>query len=411
MNKKLALFLKIIYWIFTFGLGLLLAFALPGILTQVTIAQNLNTYLLEGKYANAMGLVGGYYDSNYIYQETFDDECGVVLFSSSTLFEVVNEEEKTITYELRSVYSGFLYNANDKYLVDMLTDNKTKIKVIGNDKTIEIDILNYDSNKDDIFDSISTLNEGVYVYFEVDYSEIQKIDSIEFIDREGRIYQKIDLSSVDYYGQAYSFFNAVSVFENEYNANPESKNLQALEDEILANQNYKKSDHTAEYKKGSQRATTAVILYFIWIYILGDFIAGPRYIWKFFKWIYRKIRRIKEEEPVKEEVYGSDYYSQLTFKLIVPDGCDINVSINYHNENYNIEMILTKDKDYTLTQRVHAGEYVNAWLECPGYETLNLPKKLTVRGFKMTVEVILNKIEEINNKEDIRMEEDNENKN
>lgn len=410
MNKKLALFLKIIYWIFTFVLGLLLAFALPGILTQVTIAQNMNTYLLEGKYSNAMGLVGGYYDKNYIYQESFEDECGVVLFSSSTLFEVINEEEKTSKYELRSVYSGFLYNANDKYLVDMLNDNKTIIKAYGDDKVIDINILNCDSNGDGIYDSITTLNESIYVYFEIEYSEISKIDKIEFIDRENKIYQSIDLTAVDY-TKTFEFFAAVSAFENEYNNNPESNKLEGLENAILANENYKKSDHTAEYKQGGRKATLAVLLYFIWIYILGDFIAGKRYIWRFLKWIYRKIRRIKEDEPVKEEVYGSDYYSQLTFKLIVPEECDINVSIKYHNENYSIEMILSKDNDYIITQRVHAGEYVNAWLECPGYETLNLPKKLTVRGFKMTVEVILNKIEEVNDKEDIRMEEKNENKN
>ena len=152
-------------------------------------------------------------------------------------------------------------------------------------------------------------------------------------------------------------------------------------------------NHDAVYAQSNKKATMFVLFYFIWIYILGDFIVGKRYIIKFFVWLYRKIRKIEKPEADKNSVYGTDYYSNVTFNLKVPEGCDVNVSVTYHNETDEIELLFTKDNNYTVTKRVHAGTYVNACLECPGYETINLPKTLNVRGYKMTVDVILNKTE------------------
>ena len=94
-------------------------------------------------------------------------------------------------------------------------------------------------------------------------------------------------------------------------------------------------------------------------------------------------------------------------KLITPENCDINAVISYSNENNKLEFIFSKDNEYTVTQRVKAGEYVNAWLECPGYETINLPKTLNVRGYKMLVEVTLQEAEEDSVEKIVNMEEDN----
>ena len=52
-------------------------------------------------------------------------------------------------------------------------------------------------------------------------------------------------------------------------------------------------------------------------------------------------------------------------------------------------MVFSKDKNYTVVKRIHAGKYQNAWLECEGYEAINIPKILQVRGYKMLVEVTL----------------------
>ena len=37
MNKKLKIFIKVIYYIFTLGIGILLAFVLPGLLMTVDL--------------------------------------------------------------------------------------------------------------------------------------------------------------------------------------------------------------------------------------------------------------------------------------------------------------------------------------------------------------------------------------
>ena len=390
MGKKAKVFLKAAYWIFTFGLGIVLALVMPGITFYEDLAVEMNNSLVEGRYADAMKLLGGYYDEEYVYNDEFSDEAGIVIFKAATLLENT-EEGATQPYTIRSVYSIFLYNVKDKYLVTSNEDNKSHVLVTDkNDKTAKISVLNFDSDGDTIYDNVSTLVNFTYMYFEIADSDANTIKQIDLIDASGKLYQtiKVDLDFED------NFFIKLKPFITEYNKNSGSNALQGFNDSFLASDDsYKMGNHDAVYAQSNKKATMFVLFYFIWIYILGDFIVGKRYIIKFFVWLYRKIRKIEKPEADKNSVYGTDYYSNVTFNLKVPEGCDVNVSVTYHNETDEIELLFTKDNNYTVTKRVHAGTYVNAWLECPGYETINLPKTLNVRGYKMTVDVILNKTE------------------
>ena len=56
-------------------------------------------------------------------------------------------------------------------------------------------------------------------------------------------------------------------------------------------------------------------------------------------------------------------------------------------------MVFSKDKNYTVKQRVHAGIYQNAWMDVKGYEAINLPKILDVKGYNMEVRVCIKRIE------------------
>lgn len=394
MNKKVKVFLKVIYYIFTFGLGLLLAVALPGILFYEDLALEMENSLQEGRYSSAMNLIGGFFDEEYVYEEKFEDGGGIVGFRAATLFEN-KEETATQMYSIHRTYSFFLYNVKDKYKVEKSSDNFASVKVTdSSDRTYTIDVLNYDSDGDLVFDTVSTMIDFTYVYFEIPESKLESIKNLKIIDADGKTYKEISVN-LDFTNL---FFTSLDSFIAEYNRNSGSSSLQELSEQFLkVDESFKMGDHGDIQTESTTRATWIVFGYFVWIYILGDLLVGKKYILKFFKWLVAKIKGQKPEETPKENYYGTDYYSKLTYKLEVPEDCDINISINYHNENYQIEMLFTKDNNYQVVQRVHAGTYVNAWLECPGYEALNLPKELVVRGYMVNVNVTINKIkEEIN---------------
>ncbi|MGM9968806.1 MAG: hypothetical protein ACI35S_00250 [Anaeroplasma sp.] len=408
MNKKTKLFLKIVYYVFTFGLGIVLVLVLPGIFFYENLALEMEKSLNEARYSDAMKLIGGYYDEEYVYQSDFIDGSGVVIFKAATLF-VNEDEDATQTYNIQESYAGFLYKSKNNYLVKRTDNNQTKIIVTDLDgNKVDIDILNYDSDGDEKFDTVSTLEEFSYVYFDLSIDKISSLNKIEFIDREGNKYQTIDNLGLDFNEQ---FFIELKPFIEEYNNNSGSELLKDYHNEFISKKDsYKMGNYGDIQSQSNKKATIIVLVYFIWIYVLGDFLVGKRYILHFFKWMINKIRG-KSEEPNKEikNTYSNDYYCQLTFVLNVDNDCDINVSIKYHNENFEIEMILTKDNNYEIQKRVHAGKYVNAWLECPGYQALNLPKTLDVRGYKMKVEVTLERLPNENG--EIIKEEENENKN
>jgi hypothetical protein len=390
VGKKAKVFLKAAYWIFTFGLGVVLAFIMPGITFYEDLAVEMNVSLEEGRYTDAMKLIGGYYDEEYVHNSKFTDDGGIVIFKAATLLENT-KENATQLYTIRNVYSIFLYNVKNKYIDSSQKNNEAHVVVTdGANKKTRIEVLNYDADGDTVNDSISTLVNFTYVYFEIAEENVQNIKKIDIINSSGILYQSVEVN-LDFEDQ---FFVKLRPFINEYNKNSGSNALQGFNDSFLAlDDSYKMGNHDEIYSNANKKATGFILFYFIWIYILGDFLVGKRYILSFFVWLYRKIRKIEKVENDKNSVYGTDYYSNVTFNLIVPNGCDINVSVTYHNETNEIELLFTKDNNYTVTKRIRAGTYVNAWLECPGYETINLPKTLNVRGYKMTVDVTLNKTE------------------
>ena len=58
-----------------------------------------------------------------------------------------------------------------------------------------------------------------------------------------------------------------------------------------------------------------------------------------------------------------------------------------------INMIFTKANNYIVKERVHAGTYLNAYLEAIGYMAVDMPTTLVVRGFSMKLVINLKKID------------------
>lgn len=413
MSKGMKNFLRAIYILFTFGLGLVSAFLLPGSMSSTITVDDMNSSIRKGDYAHAMSLIGGFYDERIVYKSENADSVGIVIFRAATL-DI--STKKNQIYELVYTYSGFLYNASS-YPVKITGDtNQTKLLV--ND-SITVDLLDYDSDSDDKYDSIASLESRSFVYFEVSDKVADSVESLKFIDRSGdTFFEATNIVSQDStydLGQKLTFdkefYNNLLEFKTVHNNNSGDEKLDGLKDTFLATSQYfHMSDNSKNESKSNKITALIIVCYFLLIYILFDLLLGARYIYRFFRWLWYKIRH--KDMSTIESAVKSDYFSQVTFKLNVPENYNNTISMNYHNETTNIELIFSKKNSYELTNKIRAGEYVNARLECPRLKALNLPDKLGVRGYKMIVTIDFIE-EEKNNTEEFssNMEETNGNQN
>lgn len=411
MNKKLKIFITIIYYIFTIGIGILIALVSPGLIMTRELPKHLEEYLNNGEYARSVNLLAGYDDKEIAYQETFQDGSGIVLFRTLSIVQNVGED-KTQDDNVYNSYSGFIYNLGGNYKAFSVVNNHTALVVNYDELTYkhgkgsgdglvsntEINLLNHDTDGDGMYDTVVTLLNFNYVYFEITEKRVSSIENITFLDNEGEVYITVN-KHLDFTNE---FHTSLNEFVALYNNDSKDSKLVDLEKAFLAkNANYEKCSYQEETKLAQSSGAIVVLVYFIIIYILGDVLLWPRFIPAVCYWVYKKIRRKmgKEESDMAEQVsvYGSDYYTQLTVNLKVPEDCGINITVHYHNETDEINMIFNKENNYSVTQRTHAGVYVNAWLEAPGYESENLPSSLAVRGYKMNVDVSLRKALNENN--------------
>lgn len=400
MNKKFRIFVKIIYYVFTFGLGIVLALVLPGIYMYGFIAEDMNDSLFRGEHVKSMNLIGGYYDSEPVFlSEDFNEHTGIVIFRAATLTDT-KEDDKTNANpkQMNCVYAGFIYGVKrDLYqyeFSDKSKENKSAIYAYNENEKIKIEILNYDTNEDDVDDSINTLENYDYIYFEISSSEINQITALELVNNKGEVFgSKIAFSTpLTFENQ---FFDLTGNFALEYNKDNSSSKLSALEENVLSVESYRKGDYGDTQTRATKRACIVVLIYFICIYILADFLVGKHYIIKFSIFLFHKIKKKKkdgEETESNNEVYGTDYFTKLTIRLVCEDEIVGNINLHYHNENEEINMIFTKENKYSVTSRVHAGTYFNGKLECGDYKPVNFNDEINVRSYHMDVEIKLEKI-------------------
>ena len=80
--KKGRIFAAIIYFIFTFGIGIVFSLTLPGYFVVFTIPSEYITEVLEqGDYQSAMVLLGDSFNKEYVFQDSFEGG-GIVLFET-----------------------------------------------------------------------------------------------------------------------------------------------------------------------------------------------------------------------------------------------------------------------------------------------------------------------------------------
>lgn len=386
MKKKI--FPKIIYYLFTFSLGILLAFTLPYIMMLYCAPIDIENYLAEGDYGEAAKLTSGYFYQQTSLVETFDDGSGVVLFPAATL---VDEKED----KLHKSYSGFLFGVMDSYKVKGEDNNQTKL--IVTDKlgaAHKVDLLDYKINKEGKKETqgfIGTLASNGFVYLDIGEEIVGSLSKLTFVDKDGEVFREIKLSQVLDYSE--EFFDDVTPFLEEYNRDYRSDKLEDLHKVFLAkNDNYIISTYETTQKHADTKAAVIIVVYFVVIYIIGDFLVGRHYILRFCKWLHFKTpwgKRQALRRPPKES-FGHDYFSQVTMSLDLSEVPDFSesVQVRYTLGDVGVCFLLMKENNYVVTQRTKAGVYVNAWMDInKDYAPIDMPENLVVEGYKMDVKI------------------------
>ena len=392
MKKGARIFGKIIYYIFTFILGLVLAFTLPYLMYVSTAMRNITKWLHAGEYDKAMTLIDGYHNRDYVYQKDFKGG-GIVLFEATTLSENSGEEDdETIDGDkMYKSYAGFIFGLKN-YDVFSKGNNLTKLVVTDLDGRDHIIVLlSYDSDGNGSLDGIATAEQNDYIYIEIRQVEISSVKYLSFIDKNGGTFFKSDELSLDFSG---AFFADVDDFVQEYNRDFSSSRLTALSDEFLAkSEKYAINAYGDLRKQADRNATLVIVAYFAGIYIIADFLFGNFYIIKFFRWFLYKVCKIKpknRQKAKKEEIFGHDYYCSVTVSLDLESVPDFNesVQVKYTNSDVEIVFILLKENNYTATERIKAGTYVNPFIDMNrAYAPIDLPDNLEVEGYKKDVKI------------------------
>ena len=391
--KKGRLFAKIIYYIFTFVLGLLLAFTLPYFMYVHTAMRSIPKWLHAGEYDHAMALIDGYHNRQHVYQQDFDGG-GIVLFEATTLSENSgDEEDKTIDGDkLFKSYAGFIYGVQGRYEVFATENNQTKLVVTlmdGSTKTVEI--LGYDSNGDGRNDGNATAEQNDYIYLEFRQEDIPSIKYLSFIDKNGGEFFKSKELSLDFSGK---FFTDVDEFVQEYNRDYQSVMLAQLSADFLdKDDNYAINTYGDLKTKADTAAAVIVVVYFVCIYVIADFLLGNHYIIKFFRWFLYKVCKIKPKNKPKlskNEAFGQDYFSMVTVVLDLEEVPNFSESVQIKYTNTDVEVVFTllKENGYKDTQRIKAGTYVNPFIDMNrDYAPTNLPDNLEVEGFQKEIKI------------------------
>ena len=374
---------KIIYYVFTFLLGIFLVFTMPYFLMYDIVPVKIVEHLEAGEYREALLPVSNLFNSELVYEKHLENG-SVIIYETITYG--VGEDGKEDQTKIHAIYAGFLYGA-EGYKVTATSNNRTKLLIDGI-KTVEL--LDFDNNGDGEYDTHVNAAKG-FVYFELGDS-LESISRLTFIDKDGNAYIDVDDVSLSFDGE---FFADIEPLVTQYNEDyTATDKLTALREEFLSkNSNYAQGSDEEARKIADTKSAIIIVVYFICVYVIADFLLGNRYILKFFRWfIYDACKAKPKKKKTKSngEIFGHDYYSQVTVSLDLEAVPDFNesVQVRYTNSDTEIAFILLKENGYTETKRIKAGTYVNPFIDVNReFAPVDLPDNLEVEGYRMDVKI------------------------
>ena len=407
-------------------MGIILALTLPPYFYNFNKLPNFIEDSLEsGDYYSAMLVTANYFSKKPVYSKSFDDTSGIVLFEAVMPADEPSEEDANALQEgtLYKTFWGFVYGTSKTYDTYKQGGNQTRLEVTDIadvNKVVTIELLDFDNDEDGKRDGIAThKNYGFIVLNLADYllESVDGIGGMKLYDSKGELYRSLDDVSLSFDSE---YFHQFDEFIEQYNdivkriavASSDSE-LDALHNEIeelyltyrkgyventdnvvvdAYNTDYK-TVQKAVNKQANVAASLVVVAYFVVIYIIADFLLGSHYIIKLFRWFLYKVCKVQPKKKTnlkKDEVFGHDYYSMVTVSLDLEAVPDFNesVQIKYTNSDVEIVFILLKENNYTVTERIKAGVYVNPFIDMNrSYAPTNLPDNLEVEGYKMDVKI------------------------
>lgn len=421
-------FAKVVYYLFTISLGILMCFFLPYLFMYDGESMNMIEEALdEGRPADSMALVGGYFKSEPIFAQDFPGGGSIVLFESATLYDKKygeGEDAKT-KFRLHKSYAGFVYGVDGIYNTRQEQNNQTILKIVTDSGEVDFELLNQDLNNDGAMDAISTLIKNGFFLIDLPEDKLAELSvssmtALKFIDKDGNVFAKATLPQ-DNFGAGKLFdtqffndvestiakYNEIIDFEvnnaddADYDAKLEAmaKELSTLDAELIG-KGYSKSTTSIARSRADKLATITIVFYFVGILIIGDILVGRRYTIKAGKWILTKVfkvdfeklaeKRKSKKQAAEAEVadFGNDYFCQVVFELDAESrvGVDDEIKISYASETQNVTFTLNKSNGFVDRQRVQKDV-----LNLTGVESLNsnhyneIPDLLIVEGFNKSV--------------------------
>lgn len=408
MSKKWRIFFKVLYYFLTFSLGIFIAIVLPNANRDAVTYEFLDKYIENGEYVKAVDLLGGLYNKNEIIKENLGENKGelIVFETNSFLEQVIEDDENNANEEKetkRIINSSYvcIIRGLERNWFESKDKNESKILVNGE----KIEILQVDLDENGSLDTIATLINSNYICFSIDKSNFPNgANSIELIKADGTSHFELKNLNLDFNTD---FFVKTKTFIDKYNLFYEDNDFSKEEDLELENIFKQINKENANYQKSGtyslkeineeviRKSIIFVVIYFVWVYILGDCLVGKRYIFRFFKFIYKKIKnKIKPKEKDEPLALGNNFYSSVTFEIMNCEELQSDVIVSYQhetNKDYNFKCIITKKDNFKKKERIHSGTYKLVNVECKGYEVIELPEKIEIKGYTMNIKFSIKK--------------------
>lgn len=426
--KRAKTFATIVYYLFTIMIGILMCIFLPYFLLYDGESMNMMEDALEsGDPASAMSFVGGYFNSEPVFAKDFENGASIVVFESATLYthkyEAENDEEPQTARRMHKAYYGFVYGLDGKFDASQEQDNKTVLKITTATGEVDFQILDSDSNKDGVLDHIAILRKNDFFVLEIGQDDLAKLDvtsmsKLAIYDKNGNLFAEVQLPT-EVFGEERlfntEFFADVDSFVAKYNelidfevTRPNDENFdtikQGLEQElvdinsVLVEKGIKKSSISIAQTRADKVATIVIVFYFVAIFVIGDFLVGPKYLLRFSKWFLIKVCKVAPEKlefkrknkNLKNDdvTFGNDYFCQVKFELDEAEREDLDdqLLITYASEKQNVVFTLNMGNGYSDLQRVQKDI-----LQLVSVESLNsltydeIPDSLEVSGFNKSI--------------------------
>lgn len=220
-------------------------------------------------------------------------------------------------------------------------------------------------------------NTEVEIYTKADTT----INSITFVYGNIEVRYGFDENESMYYLTSDVTDSCTLGIEYDYDDVNEKYNTWKENYDKLSDKGYKVADFSSIITKAKVMAVVQVVIYFLIIFIIGDFIVGKRHILNLCYKLFGKNKKGKPEED--EVVINNEYEVNVVCEARVPVGYKDKISIVY-GKTTGEKMLFELDSlhNYKMAKRYVNGEYEFLGLEAKGLHLIKTNKKINVRGYR-----------------------------